>query len=83
MIDHGMKNTTFASMAKLFAAEMSNKVVNDAVQVFGGMGYNEVRTRCRLEASTHLSLCWLHLKQLQLFVCTAFLRPATLCDIAH
>lgn len=42
MIDHGKKNTTFASMAKLFAAEMSNKVVNDAVQVFGGMGYNEV-----------------------------------------
>lgn len=41
MIDNGMKNTAFASMAKLFTAEHCNKVVSDAVQVFGGAGYNE------------------------------------------
>jgi acyl-CoA dehydrogenase len=41
LVDHGMKNTTFASMAKLFAAEHCLKTVNDAVQIFGGTGFNE------------------------------------------
>lgn len=41
MVDHGMRNTTWASMAKLFAAEHCQKVVNDAVQIFGGAGFNE------------------------------------------
>jgi len=41
MIDQGMRNTTFASMAKLFASDHCNKVVSDAVQVFGGAGFNE------------------------------------------
>jgi len=41
MADHGIKNTTWASMAKLFAADHCNKVVYDAVQVFGGAGFNE------------------------------------------
>ena len=30
----------YASMAKLFAADHCNKVVTDAVQVFGGNGFN-------------------------------------------
>jgi alkylation response protein AidB-like acyl-CoA dehydrogenase len=33
MIDSGMRNTTWASMAKLFASDHCNKVVTDAVQV--------------------------------------------------
>jgi len=41
MVDNGMRNTTWASMAKLFAAEHCQKVVNDAVQIFGGAGFNE------------------------------------------
>jgi acyl-CoA dehydrogenase len=40
-IDQGRKNTKFAAMAKAFAADMCNKVCTDAVQVFGGYGYNE------------------------------------------
>lgn len=39
-VDQGRSNTMFASMAKVFAAEHCNKVVNDAVQIFGGAGYN-------------------------------------------
>ena len=39
-IDHGRKNTMFASMAKCFAADHCNKVVADAVQIFGGAGFN-------------------------------------------
>ena len=39
-IDHGKPNTMLASMAKCFAADHCNKVVTDAVQVFGGAGFN-------------------------------------------
>jgi hypothetical protein len=41
MADNGIRNTAFASMAKLFASDHCNKVVSDAVQVFGGAGFNE------------------------------------------
>lgn len=39
-IDQGRSNTMYASMAKVFAAEHCSKVVNDAVQIFGGAGFN-------------------------------------------
>ena len=41
MIDAGRRNTTFASMAKLFAADHANRCATDAVQIFGGAGFNE------------------------------------------
>jgi acyl-CoA dehydrogenase len=40
-IDQGRRNTKFAAMAKAFAADMCNKVCSDAVQVFGGYGFNQ------------------------------------------
>ena len=40
-IDQGRRNTYYAAMAKAFAADMCNKVCSDAVQVFGGYGFNE------------------------------------------
>jgi acyl-CoA dehydrogenase len=39
-IDQGRSNTMYASMAKAFAADHCQKVVSDAVQVFGGAGFN-------------------------------------------
>jgi acyl-CoA dehydrogenase len=39
-IDQGRRNTYWASIAKLFAAEHCNKVCTDAIQVFGGNGFN-------------------------------------------
>ncbi len=39
-IDQGRRNTIFASMAKGFAADHANKVAADAVQIFGGNGFN-------------------------------------------
>lgn len=39
-IDQGRSNTMYASMAKAFAADHCNKVVTDAVQIFGGAGFN-------------------------------------------
>jgi len=39
-IDQGRSNTLYASMAKVFAGDHCNKVVADAVQIFGGAGFN-------------------------------------------
>ena len=39
-IDRGDRNTKLAAMAKLFAADMCMRVTTDAVQVFGGYGFN-------------------------------------------
>lgn len=39
-IDQGRRNTYYASIAKAFAADVANKVASDAVQVFGGNGFN-------------------------------------------
>jgi len=39
-IDQGRRNTYFASCAKLFAAEHAQKCTTDAVQIFGGNGFN-------------------------------------------
>lgn len=33
-------NTIHASIAKCYAADMVNRVASDAVQIFGGAGYN-------------------------------------------
>ncbi|XP_064076439.1 medium-chain specific acyl-CoA dehydrogenase, mitochondrial isoform X2 [Vanessa tameamea] len=40
MVDHGQKNTVMASVAKCYASEIANKSASDAVQVFGGNGFN-------------------------------------------
>src|SRR5690606_31858457 len=37
--DAGLPALQAASMAKLFASEMAEKVTSDAIQVFGGYGY--------------------------------------------
>jgi len=39
-IDQGRRNTYYASIAKAFAADVANKAATDAVQVFGGNGFN-------------------------------------------
>lgn len=39
-VDQGRRNTYFASIAKAFAGDIANQVASDAVQVFGGNGFN-------------------------------------------
>ncbi|KAG5896786.1 hypothetical protein JTB14_008362 [Gonioctena quinquepunctata] len=39
-VDNGIKNTLAASIAKCYAADVANKSATDAVQVFGGNGFN-------------------------------------------
>jgi len=40
MRDQGKKNTYYASIAKAFAADVAHKSASDAVQIFGGNGFN-------------------------------------------
>jgi acyl-CoA dehydrogenase len=40
LADAGERNTALASMAKLFASDHANKCATDAVQIFGGNGFN-------------------------------------------
>ena len=39
--DKGVRNTYMASIAKCMAADVANKAARDAVQVFGGNGFNK------------------------------------------
>ncbi|XP_070504938.1 medium-chain specific acyl-CoA dehydrogenase, mitochondrial-like [Chironomus tepperi] len=39
-IDQGRRNSYEASIAKCFAADQANKIAADAVQIFGGNGFN-------------------------------------------
>lgn len=39
-VDRGSRNSYYASIAKALASDVANKCASDAVQVFGGNGYN-------------------------------------------
>ncbi|CAG9864110.1 unnamed protein product [Phyllotreta striolata] len=39
-VDQGIRNTLTASVAKCYAADVANKCASDAVQIFGGNGFN-------------------------------------------
>lgn len=39
-VDNGIRNTLLASVAKCHAADVANKCATDAVQIFGGNGFN-------------------------------------------
>uniref|UniRef100_A0AAX7VUW0 Medium-chain specific acyl-CoA dehydrogenase, mitochondrial n=1 Tax=Astatotilapia calliptera TaxID=8154 RepID=A0AAX7VUW0_ASTCA len=39
-VDQGRRNTYYASIAKAFAGDIANQVASDAVQIFGGNGFN-------------------------------------------
>ena len=39
-MDVGRRNSYYASIAKALASETANKCASDAVQVFGGAGFN-------------------------------------------
>ncbi|KAL5290450.1 ACADM family protein [Megaselia abdita] len=39
-VDQGRRNSYYASIAKGYAADVINKIASDAVQIFGGNGFN-------------------------------------------
>ncbi len=49
MFSQGIRNTYYASIAKCYAGDVANKSATDAVQIFGGNGFNtEYPVRIRL-----------------------------------
>jgi len=40
MFSQGIRNTYYASIAKCYAGDVANKSATDAVQIFGGNGFN-------------------------------------------
>ena len=38
--DQGRRNTYWASIAKAYAGDVANRAASDAVQIFGGAGFN-------------------------------------------
>ena len=41
LFDHGIRNTYWASIAKCLASEVANKAAAEAVQIYGGAGFNQ------------------------------------------
>jgi len=41
LLDSGKRNTIYAAMAKAISADLAMRAATDAVQIFGGYGYNE------------------------------------------
>uniref|UniRef100_U5EWS3 Medium-chain specific acyl-CoA dehydrogenase, mitochondrial n=1 Tax=Corethrella appendiculata TaxID=1370023 RepID=U5EWS3_9DIPT len=39
-VDQGRRNSYYASIAKCYASDIANKIASDAVQIFGGNGFN-------------------------------------------
>ena len=39
-VDHGLRNTYFAAIAKALAGDVAEKCAANAVQIFGGAGFN-------------------------------------------
>lgn len=39
-VDEGRKNSYYASIAKAYSSEVANRIASDAVQIFGGNGFN-------------------------------------------
>nr|BAH72322.1 ACYPI001113 [Acyrthosiphon pisum] len=39
-VDQGRRNSYYASISKAYAADVANKCATDAVQIFGGNGFN-------------------------------------------
>lgn len=45
--DQGRRNSYYASIAKCYAADIANKIASDAVQIFGGNGFNSGESSSR------------------------------------
>lgn len=58
MMDEGQRNTYYASLAKALAGDVANKCAADAVQIFGGNGFNsEYPVEKLMRFVHHLDLC--------------------------
>jgi len=53
-VDQGKRNSYEASISKSYASDVANKVASDAVQIFGGNGFNTGNERSSLRKKEKL-----------------------------
>lgn len=75
--DHKMKNTYIASMAKAFASEVANKNAADAVQIFGGNGFNSEYPVEKLMRDAKIFMIYEGTSQIQRMIISRNLLDAT------
>ena len=74
--DKGIMTDADAAMVKLFCSEMLNKIADDAVQVFGGMGLMEELPIQRFWRDSRLERIWDGTSEIQRHIITrSMLRP--------
>jgi acyl-CoA dehydrogenase len=78
LADVGRSNTREAAMAKLFAGEHCNKVVYDAVQIFGGAGFCEEFPVAKLARDSRIYSIYEGTSQIQKLI----ISRALLSDLA-
>jgi len=79
MNDQGIRNTMLASMAKAFAADHCNKAVTDAVQVFGGAGFNTEYPVEKLMRDAKIYQIYEGTSQIQRMIIAKKCTPETIC----
>jgi len=75
--DNKMKNTYYASMAKAFAGEVANKNAADAVQIFGGNGFNSEYPVEKLMRDAKIFMIYEGTSQIQRMIISRNLLDAT------
>ena len=74
--EEGRLTDADVSMVKVFCSEMLNKVADDAVQIFGGMGLMEEMPIQRLWRDSRLERIWDGTSEIQRHIITrSILRP--------
>jgi len=74
LIDNGYKNTYQASIAKAFCADMCVRVCTDAVQIFGGYGYNQEYPVEKLMRDSKIFQIYEGTSQIQRIIISKFLN---------
>ena len=74
--EKGIMSDADAAMIKVFCSEMLNKIADDAVQIFGGMGLMEEMPIQRFWRDSRLERIWDGTSEIQRHIITrSFLRP--------
>jgi acyl-CoA dehydrogenase len=74
--EEGSMSDADAAMVKVFCSEMLNKIADDAVQIFGGMGLMEEMPIQRFWRDSRLERIWDGTSEIQRHIITrSILRP--------
>ncbi|KAJ3303504.1 hypothetical protein HDV03_003781 [Kappamyces sp. JEL0829] len=80
--DNNKSNTYYASMAKAFASEVANKNAADAVQIFGGNGFNSEYPVEKLMRDAKIFMIYEGTSQIQRLIVSRALLDSTKAGVA-